>query len=78
MNNDAKLIVSVLCGCLRWLFGAFPGERGSLEVHGVAGLACQASVQVPSLRVRPRLSSLRRFNAAARLCSQALFFSTPR
>lgn len=37
-----------------------------------------ASVQVPSVRCRPRTSSRRRLIAAVRWCSQALFFSTPR
>lgn len=37
-----------------------------------------AMVQVPSVRVRPRASRRRRFNAAVRFWSQAWFFATPR
>jgi hypothetical protein len=51
--------------------GTFEGRTG-------AGLASQASAQAPSCRIRPRLRSLRRFRAAVRVWSQALFFSTPR
>ena len=61
----------------RWwaLLGGFESRLAGRLVgaHVVA-----ASVQVPWSRVRPSASRRRRFSAAVRLCSQALFLSTPR
>jgi hypothetical protein len=38
----------------------------------------QATVQIPLFQVSPRVRSRRRFNAARRWWSQALFLTTPR
>ena len=49
---------------------AVPGGKGP-------GPVFQARTQVPSRRVRPCRSRVRRLIAAHRLCSQALFLAVP-
>ena len=72
----------VLFGGRRWLDGRPGGGCEAAEGLVVVGVLpsswAQVRAQAPSCRVRPRLSSRRRFRAALRLWSQALFLVTPR
>ena len=73
----SALVVRRSCGCAchEDLGEGLSGRRpGGPSVYAVAGV----SVQVPPVRVSPRLISRRRLRAAARVWSQASFLMVPR
>ena len=57
---------------------AGPGRRVGLPCLAALLAGQVASTQAPSRRVRPLPSRLRRFSAAVRRLSQALFLAVPR
>jgi hypothetical protein len=54
-----------------------PGPRRVLPAHWGGCWPGQPGPQAPSRRVRPALRRVRRFSAAHRVCSQALFLLVP-